>query len=52
MKPLKVINYKIFLIGIFIVIATGIVIVPAVFLLTGSFSSGMPLRRESILYSG
>jgi len=46
MRHLRVINYKILLIGVFIVIATGLVIVPAVFLLTGSFSTGMPYEKD------
>jgi iron(III) transport system permease protein len=46
MRHLRLINYRILLIGVFIVIATGLVIVPAVFLLTGSFSSGMPYEKD------
>ena len=46
MKRLKAINFKILLIGLFIVIATALVILPAVFLLTGSFSTGMPYEEN------
>jgi len=46
MHHLRLINYRILLIGVFTVIATGLVIVPALFLLTGSFSSGMPYEKD------
>lgn len=46
MSSLIRLDLKVFTIFLFIVISTGLIIVPAVFLLTGSFSTGMPYEEN------